>query len=81
LPFTGQEYAREATIEIFLSLEGIENINAGSRIILFTWRHKADRRVLKTKPRNDPTAKTTSIFSTRSPHRPNPIGIHFVTVI
>lgn len=81
-PLQESESELEATVEIFPGfLDGVNNIQAGSEIILFTWLHKADRKVLKTKPRNNPNAVLTSIFSTRSPDRPNPIGIHFVKVI
>lgn len=72
----------EATIEIFEEYQqGLSHLKAGSEIILFTWLDKADRTVLKTHPRNDKSIELTGIFSTRSPDRPNPIGIHFVKVI
>jgi len=81
-PLQESESELEATIEIFPEfLDGVSLIKAESEIILFTWLHRADRSVLKTKPRNNPKAVLTSIFSTRSPDRPNPIGIHFVKVI
>jgi L-fuculose-phosphate aldolase len=59
----------------------LSHLKAGSKIILFTWLDKANRTVLKTHPRNDKNIELTGIFSTRSPDRPNPIGIHFVKVI
>lgn len=81
-PLLESENAPKATIEIFLEfLEGINNIKVGSEIILFTWLHLADRTTLKTKPRNNPNAQLTGVFSTRSPDRPNPIGMHYVQVI
>jgi tRNA-Thr(GGU) m(6)t(6)A37 methyltransferase TsaA len=81
-PLLEHENAPEAIVEIFTEfLEGIKNLKPGSELILFTWLHKADRTVLKTKPRNNPNAEMTGIFSTRSPDRPNPIGIHYVKVI
>jgi tRNA (Thr-GGU) A37 N-methylase len=43
--------------------------------------HKADRTVLETRPRNDNSLPLTGVFSTRSPDRPNLIGIHFVKVV
>ncbi|MEO6452764.1 MAG: tRNA (N6-threonylcarbamoyladenosine(37)-N6)-methyltransferase TrmO [Ginsengibacter sp.] len=80
-PLLENEDAPEATVEIFSKFsEGIKDIKSGSQIILFTWLHKGDRKVLKTKPRNNAASKLTGVFSTRSPDRPNPIGIHFVTV-
>ena len=80
-PLQEKENAPEATIEIFAEFkEGIKDIKSGSKLILFTWLHQADRKVLSTRPRNNPNAPITGVFSTRSPDRPNPIGIHFVTV-
>lgn len=55
-------------------------MEAGARVILFTWLDKADRAVLTTKPRNNPDAETAGVFATRSPARPNPIGIHVVEI-
>ena len=75
------ENAPEATIEIFSEfIEGIQNLKPGDEIILFTWLHLADRAVLKTIPRNDNNLPLTGVFSTRSPDRPNPIGIHAITI-
>lgn len=80
-PRQENEGAPEATIEIFGGfIEGMEDIKEGDEIILFTWLDKADRSVLKTRPRNNNHLPLTGVFSTRSPDRPNPIGIHFVKV-
>ena len=48
---------------------------------MLTWLHEADRTVLETHPRDDPTTPLTGVFATRSPDRPNPIGLHRVTVV
>lgn len=81
-PRQENEQAPPATIIIDPAfIAGIKDIKAGSEIVLFTWLHKADRTVLQTKPRNDPNAPDTGIFSTRSPDRPNPIGMHKVKVV
>jgi tRNA (Thr-GGU) A37 N-methylase len=48
---------------------------------LFTWIDRADRNVLQVHPRDDRTKPLHGVFSTRSPHRPNPIGLHRVTVV
>lgn len=81
-PLLEHENAPQATIEVFTEFkEGIKDIKSGSKLILFTWLHQADRTVLNTRPRNNPHAPITGIFSTRSPDRPNPIGIHFVKVV
>src|SRR5688572_21799215 len=80
-PLQEKENAPKATIEIFAEfIEGLKNVRPGDNLILFTWLHKADRTVLETRPRNDNNLPLTGVFSTRSPDRPNPIGIHFVKV-
>lgn len=80
-PRQESEDAPEAIIEISPEfVEAMEDIKQGDEIILFTWLNKADRSVLKTRPRNDHKLPLTGVFSTRSPDRPNPIGIHFVKV-
>ena len=81
-PLQEKEGAPKATIEVFREyVEGIKNIQTGDSLILLTWLHQADRSVLETRPRNDNNLPLTGIFSTRSPDRPNPIGIHFVKVM
>jgi len=80
-PRQADENAPEATIIIYSKFaDGIRNIKPGDEILLFTWLHMGDRSVLETRPRNNPNASLTGIFSTRSPDRPNPIGIHSVIV-
>ena len=81
-PRQEKEGAPSATIEVFAEfVEGLKNIQPGDQLILFTWLHKANRTVLETRPRNDNNLPLTGVFSTRSPDRPNPIGIHFVKVV
>jgi tRNA-Thr(GGU) m(6)t(6)A37 methyltransferase TsaA len=75
------EGAPEALLDIdpaFLS--ALHLVTAGRDLILLTWLHRADRGVLQTHPRGDPTTPLTGVFATRSPDRPNPIGLHRVTV-
>ena len=60
--------------------EGLEGIEAGAELIVITWLHQAERDTLKTHPRNDQTRSQTGVFATRSPDRPNPLGLHRVTV-
>jgi tRNA-Thr(GGU) m(6)t(6)A37 methyltransferase TsaA len=62
-------------------ISAIDGLETGAKIIVLTWLHKGDRNVLTTKPRNDPNAKTVGVFATRSPERPNPIGIHQAEII
>jgi len=55
-------------------------MKAGDEIVVITWLHLADRALLEVRPRGDPRNPLTGVFSTRSPHRPNPVGLHLVTV-
>ena len=61
--------------------EGIRDLHAGSDILVLTWLHQARRDELATQPGDDPTGPERGVFSTRSPARPNPIGLHRVTVV
>ncbi len=61
--------------------EGIRDLAAGTEIIVLTWLDRAVRDVLVTRPRDDPARPPTGVFSTRSPDRPNPIGLHRVQVV
>ncbi|HEX2608028.1 MAG TPA: tRNA (N6-threonylcarbamoyladenosine(37)-N6)-methyltransferase TrmO [Flavisolibacter sp.] len=61
--------------------DAAQNIHKGSELVLLSWLDRSDRSILKTHPRNDPQLPLTGVFSTRSPDRPNPIGIHKVTVL
>jgi tRNA-Thr(GGU) m(6)t(6)A37 methyltransferase TsaA len=61
--------------------DGIRDLQVGQRILVFTWFHRARRDVLTTRPRDDPKRPMAGIFSTRSPDRPNPIGMHPVQII
>ena len=53
----------------------------GADVLVLTWLDRADRGVLKVHPRDDPTRPEQGVFSTRAPDRPNPIGLHRVTVL
>jgi tRNA-Thr(GGU) m(6)t(6)A37 methyltransferase TsaA len=52
----------------------------GDELFVMTWLHRARRDVLKVHPRGDARQPLTGVFATRSPHRPNPLGIHRVTL-
>jgi len=81
-PLQGNENAPDAEVIIYPEfIEGIKDIKPGAEILLLTWLHAADRSVIKCYPRNNIDAPVVGVFSTRSPVRPNPIGIHQVTVI
>jgi tRNA-Thr(GGU) m(6)t(6)A37 methyltransferase TsaA len=61
-------------------LEGLHGIQTGDAILVLTWLDRADRDVLSVHPRGDPERERQGVFATRSPHRPNPIGLHRVRV-
>jgi tRNA-Thr(GGU) m(6)t(6)A37 methyltransferase TsaA len=61
--------------------EALGDLRPGTEIIVLTWLDRADRTVLVTRPRDDPGNPLTGVFSTRSPDRPNPVGLHRVPVI
>ena len=81
-PKQGHEGGPDAWIEIAPDLgDALDGLAVGDRVIVFTWFHEADRGVLKVHPRSDPANPLTGVFATRSPDRPNPIGMHPVTVL
>jgi tRNA-Thr(GGU) m(6)t(6)A37 methyltransferase TsaA len=61
-------------------LEALRSLRAGDEIILLTWLDRARRDVLSVHPRGDVSRPQEGVFSTRSPHRPNPIGLHRVRI-
>jgi|SRR5579859_184639 len=80
-PKQGSEGAPDAWLNMSPSVaEGLDGIKAGDDILVLTWLHKARRNVLKVHPRSDPHRALTGVFWTRSPDRPNPLGLHRVTV-
>lgn len=81
-PKQGDEGAPDAFLDFAPDvIDGLEGIAAGDHIIVLTWLDRADRSVLRVHPRGDPAAPLRGVFSTRSPHRPNPIGLHNVLVL
>jgi tRNA-Thr(GGU) m(6)t(6)A37 methyltransferase TsaA len=61
--------------------DGLRDLDVGAEVLLVTWFDRARRDVLATRPRDDPANPELGVFSTRSPDRPNPIGLHRVTVV
>ena len=61
--------------------EGIRDLRVGSDILVLTWLHQSRRDELATQPGDDPTGPERGVFSTRSPARPNPVGLHRTTII
>lgn len=81
-PKQGDEGAPDAVLEIEAEkLAALEGVGVGDRVLVLTWLDRADRGVLSVHPRGDPTRPRTGVFATRSPHRPNPIGLHRVEVL
>jgi tRNA-Thr(GGU) m(6)t(6)A37 methyltransferase TsaA len=81
-PKQGSEGAPDAWLELDPAFAvGLEGITGGQEIVLVTWFHQAQRDVLKLHPRGDPSLPLTGVFATRSPDRPNPLGLHRVKVL
>lgn len=81
-PKQGDEGAPEAWLHFHQPYaEGLRDITPGQDILLITWLDRAVRDVLSTRPRDDPERPRTGVFSTRSPDRPNPLGLHRVSVL
>ena len=80
-PKQGDEGAPDAWI-VFepAMLPALEGIRVGDEVVVLTWLDRADRDVLRVHPRGDVSRPQQGVFSTRSPHRPNPVGLHRVEV-
>jgi tRNA-Thr(GGU) m(6)t(6)A37 methyltransferase TsaA len=81
-PKQGNEGSPEAWL-VFEQMvsEGIRDLQRGADIIVLTWLDRALRDVLRVHPRGDPLNAEQGVFSTRSPDRPNPIGLHRVEIV
>jgi tRNA-Thr(GGU) m(6)t(6)A37 methyltransferase TsaA len=62
-------------------LDALSSLRPGDEVLLLTWLDRADRSVLRVHPRGDRSRPQEGVFSTRSPHRPNPIGLHRVEIM
>ena len=81
-PMQGSEGAPEAWIAFEEDVrDAVRDLRPGDAVIVLTWLHEADRETLLVHPRDDPSIPETGVFSTRSPDRPNPIGLHPVQVV
>jgi tRNA-Thr(GGU) m(6)t(6)A37 methyltransferase TsaA len=81
-PPQGFEGAPNAFIEVLpLYREALDRMQVGDEIVVISWLHRAQRDVLKVHPRGDRSRPLTGVFSTRSPDRPNPLGLHRVKVL
>ena len=80
-PKHGDEGAPEAWLVLDEDVtDALRGLSAGDEIVVLTWLHLARRDVLVVHPRGDLEQPERGVFSTRSPHRPNPIGLHRVTI-
>jgi len=80
-PMQGFEGAPDAWLEIEPGVaDALLGLAAGDEILVITWFHRARRDVLRTHPRSDPRNPIAGVFATRSPDRPNPLGLHPVVV-
>jgi tRNA-Thr(GGU) m(6)t(6)A37 methyltransferase TsaA len=80
-PRQGNEGAPDAWIELDPACApALLRLAADDDVLLFTWLHQGNRETLQVHPRGDPSNPLTGVFLTRSPDRPNPIGLHRVTV-
>jgi tRNA-Thr(GGU) m(6)t(6)A37 methyltransferase TsaA len=61
-------------------LDALRGLRPGDDVFLFTWLDRAQRDVLMVHPRGDTSRPKEGVFNTRSPHRPNPIGLHRVEI-
>lgn len=81
-PRQGDEGAPSARIQVVPEARAaLVGLSPGDRVLVLTWLHLGDRTVLRTVPRNDPDRAPTGVFATRSPDRPNPVGLHPCTII
>jgi len=81
-PKQGHEGSPDAWLEFDPAVgEGLRDLRVGREVIVLTWLDRASREVLVTRPRDDPARPERGVFSTRSPDRPNPIGLHRVEVV
>ncbi len=80
-PRQGSEGAPDAWLELYAwASKGLQGVREGDRIVVITWLHRGRRDVLRVRPRSDKRRRLAGVFATRSPDRPNPLGLHVVTV-
>lgn len=81
-PKQGDEGGRNARVELDPAYsDGLQGVQPGDNLVILTWLHQAEREVMQVHPRGNPENPLTGVFRTRSPARPNPIGLHHVKVL
>jgi tRNA-Thr(GGU) m(6)t(6)A37 methyltransferase TsaA len=80
-PRQGSEGAPDAWLDVApWAAAALHGLAVGDEILIITWFHRARRDVFQTHPRSDPRNPIAGVFATRSPDRPNPLGLHPVTI-
>jgi len=80
-PKQGSEGAPDVWLEIEpFAADACDGLAVGAEVMVITWLHRGLRDVLKVHPRSDPQRRLTGVFATRSPDRPNPLGLHRVRI-
>lgn len=80
-PRQGSEGAPDAWLHVQpWALAGLQGVAVGDKMLIITWLHQGRRDVLQVHPRDDRRRPLSGVFATRSPDRPNPLGLHAVTV-
>jgi tRNA-Thr(GGU) m(6)t(6)A37 methyltransferase TsaA len=80
-PKQGPEGAPDAWLEVYpWAATGLHGLAVGDEILVITWLHRGKRDVFRVHPRGDRRNPLTGVFATRSPDRPNPLGLHPVTI-
>jgi tRNA-Thr(GGU) m(6)t(6)A37 methyltransferase TsaA len=81
-PRQGDEGAPSAWLVLEPAMaDAMADLEPGSEVILLTWLDRASREVMRVHPRGDESRPLEGVFSTRSPDRPNPIGLHTVRIV
>ncbi len=81
-PKQGREGAPDALLEIYPEfIEALDGILVGTDVLILTWLHQAKHHLLKVHPRGNKGEPLRGVFATRSPDRPNPIGLHRAKVL
>jgi tRNA-Thr(GGU) m(6)t(6)A37 methyltransferase TsaA len=81
-PKQGDEGAPDALLVFEPTVaEALEGVTPGDEVLVLTWLDRANRDVLRVHPRGDLSRAQQGVFATRSPHRPNPIGLHPVEIV
>jgi tRNA-Thr(GGU) m(6)t(6)A37 methyltransferase TsaA len=81
-PLQGDEGAPDAWLELDARVApALVGISVGMELMVLTWLHRAERDVLQVHPRGDTKRPLSGVFATRSPDRPNPVGLHRVKVL